>query len=117
MLAAHDEQHGTSFTANYPGNDVLGEAPQNTRLGHESVICQRCHADNVIAVVKSANCGSGNELGTEPCAAGSLIEPITEAIHNNHQGVSRAVRLRSPTVWAVTAAVRVATRRTVPTVT
>ena len=27
---------------------------QNTRMGHESMICQKCHADNVIAVVKSA---------------------------------------------------------------
>ena len=46
---------GTSFTANYPGARCTdGELPQNTRLGNESVICQRCHADNVIAEVKSA---------------------------------------------------------------
>ena len=66
-----------------------GEARQNTRLGHESVICQRCHADNVIAAVKSAECGPGSELGSEPCTAGTLIKPITEAIHNNHRGISR----------------------------
>jgi hypothetical protein len=52
------------------------------------VTCQRCHADNVIAVVKSANCGAGNELGTEPCTTGTLIPPITEAVHNNHAGLS-----------------------------
>jgi len=88
MLTAHDTQHGTSFTANYPGTEEAGVAPQNTRMGHESVICQRCHADNVIAVVKSANCGTGNEAGTESCAAGTLIPPITEAVHNNHRGIN-----------------------------
>lgn len=76
MLSAHDAQHGTSFAANYPGVSVPGTPPQNTRLGHESVICQRCHADNVIAVVKSASAG------------GALVPPITEAVHNNHRGVS-----------------------------
>jgi hypothetical protein len=73
MLSAHDTQHGTSFAANYPGAEAGGELPQNTRLGHESVICQRCHADNVIAAVKSATSG------------GNLIMPITEAVHNNHK--------------------------------
>jgi len=76
MLKGHDSEHGTSFAANYPGADVAGELPQNTRLGHESVICQRCHADNVIAAVKSATKG------------GVTIKPITEAIHNNHRGES-----------------------------
>ncbi|RKZ69885.1 MAG: hypothetical protein DRQ44_02265, partial [Gammaproteobacteria bacterium] len=88
MLNGHDIQHGTSFVANYPGTELAGVAPQNTRLGHESVICQRCHADNVIAAVKSAECGAGSELGTEPCATGTLIKPITEAIHKNHGGIS-----------------------------
>ncbi|OIP49020.1 MAG: hypothetical protein AUK28_04220 [Desulfobacterales bacterium CG2_30_60_27] len=73
ILAIHDAQHGTSFTANWP---VLGGAsPQKTRLGGPSIICQRCHADNVIAAVKSAY---------NP-ANGSLIMPLTEAIHNNHK--------------------------------
>ena len=64
MLNGHDIQHGTSFAANYPGADVGDELPQNTRLGHESVICQRCHADNVIAAVKSAECGPGSDVQT-----------------------------------------------------
>ena len=95
ILSGHDEQHGTSFTANYPTCGVTGKPdgdcgafPYATRLGHDSVICQRCHADNVIAVVKSATCGAGNELGSEPCATGTLIRPISEAIHRNHGGVS-----------------------------
>jgi len=90
MLNGHDIQHGTSFAANYPGTEVSGEAPQNTRLGHESVICQRCHADNVIAAVKSASCGAGSPNPNDPssCDEGDVIKPITEAIHNNHRGIS-----------------------------
>ena len=86
MLSGHDVQHGTSFTANFPGcidstnpSSDCGALPQNTRLGHESIICQRCHADNVIAAVKSATSG------------GALIMPITEAIHNNHRGVNMSI--------------------------
>jgi len=98
ILSIHDAQHGTSFTANWPATDTVPFPlevsedrlvfPQNTRLGKESVICQKCHADNVIAVVKSASCGLGNEGGVEPCLEGSLIPPITEAIHDNHRNVS-----------------------------
>ncbi len=74
MLEGHDNEHGTGFVDNYPGVEVAGVAPQNTRLGHESVICQKCHADNVIAAVKSATHNNGE-----------VIPPVTEAIHNNHK--------------------------------
>ena len=53
--------------------------PQNTRLGAESVICQKCHADNVIAVVKS---------GTVDPAGNFPIPPISEALHWNHRNQS-----------------------------
>jgi hypothetical protein len=88
MLHGHDVEHGTGFTDNYPGTG--SGLPQNTRLGHESIICQKCHADNVIAVVKSANCGPGSKNPNDPssCDEGDVIKPITEAIHNNHKGVS-----------------------------
>ncbi|MDB4409558.1 hypothetical protein N9235_01945, partial [Gammaproteobacteria bacterium] len=84
MLSAHDDQHGTDFTTRFAldcadiDDPNCGAIPQNTRLGHESIICQRCHADNVIAAVKSATSG------------GALIMPITEAIHNNHRGINMA---------------------------
>ena len=71
ILSIHDNEHRTDFTLNYP---VTGGAmPAVTRLGHESVLCQRCHSDNVIAVVKSADTSRG------------LIPPLTEALHNNHK--------------------------------
>ena len=123
ILSSHDVEHGTSFLAEYPGNvctnglddcdggpltvldyngdgnpgvdTVIGFA-QNTRAGHESVICQKCHADNVIAVVKSANCGP--DQNCDPDAprnqlfsninGSMLIPPLTEAIHYNHREVS-----------------------------
>jgi len=80
MLALHDFDQGTGFTSNWPANNDTNPATnpnaQNTRLGKESVICQKCHADNVIAAVKSATRG------------GSVIKPITEAIHWRHREVS-----------------------------
>ncbi len=97
MMVDHDAQHGTSFTANYPAcggvdpvnpQDCLdqnaGIPIQNTRMGHESVICQKCHADNVIAVVKAAECAPGNPR----CEEGKLIRPISEAVHRNHRSVT-----------------------------
>ncbi|MEN8204980.1 MAG: hypothetical protein ABFS24_03095, partial [Pseudomonadota bacterium] len=135
MMNMHDVQHGTDFTTNYPGTGALRPAqcvkgdvgancslhsdcdtapgngqcdiPQNTRIGHESVICQKCHADNVIAVVKSANCGPHNGNPDVRCSAspadelfsniaptdpvtgaGHLIKPLTESLHWNHRETS-----------------------------
>jgi len=84
MLKLHDLEHGTGFADAYPGAEIDGVLPQNTRLGHESIICQKCHADNVIAVVKSACMGG-------PCGLlpdENTIKPITEAIHWNHRNIS-----------------------------
>jgi hypothetical protein len=81
MLALHDFDQGTGFTANWPNGPITLPAEkaafaQNTRLGKESVICQKCHADNVIATVKSAT------------KNGATIKPITEAIHWRHREIS-----------------------------
>ena len=46
-------------------------------MGHESVICQKCHGDNVIAAV--------NPLGPD---AGYFLPPISEAIHDTHKNES-----------------------------
>jgi mono/diheme cytochrome c family protein len=77
MLSLHDFDNGTGFTSNWPSSG--SGAPQNTRLGKESVICQKCHADNVIAVVKSAY---------KDASKTQVIKPITEAIHHRHREVS-----------------------------
>jgi hypothetical protein len=86
ILNIHDNEHGTNFMANYPGTGF--GIPQNFRLGHESVVCQRCHADNVIAVVKSATCGPNSGSPGFPCVEDTLIPPLTEAMHYNHRSVS-----------------------------
>jgi len=104
MLALHDFDNGTGFTSFWPAtecvnpNNCVGgpltdetDVPQNTRLGKESVICQKCHADNVIAVVKSA-C-TVDPTGTVLCPDGApdtrkIIKPITEAIHWRHREIS-----------------------------
>jgi hypothetical protein len=83
MLAQHDYDTGTGFLAQYPAStDLLGlpaakQIAQNTRMGHESVICTRCHGDNVIAAV--------NPLGPD---AGFYLPPISEAIHHAHRNQS-----------------------------
>jgi len=102
MISMHDYDIGTEFSINYPTsgvgeplNDLLGQPhanpgdlpdhplqgdiPQNTRFGHQSVICQRCHGDNVIAAVTSAVPG---------------IRPISEAIHSSHRNVSAGGPIR-----------------------
>jgi hypothetical protein len=76
MLSLHDFDQGTSFTSNWPSGSANDPVAQNTRLGKESVICQKCHADNVIAVVKSAT------------VDGNPIKPISEAIHWRHREIS-----------------------------
>jgi hypothetical protein len=90
MLAIHDHDNGTSFLECYPSPDICGgnelpglpaekaEIPQNTRMGHGSVICQKCHGDNVIAAV--------NPLG--PDVGDAFLPPISEAIHNTHRAKS-----------------------------
>jgi len=76
MLALHDFDQGTGFTSNWPSGGANDPVAQNTRLGKESVICQKCHGDNVIAVVKS---GTVN---------GNPIKPISGAIHWRHREIS-----------------------------
>ena len=106
MLAVHDSENGTGFTANFPGCGSLTDPTdqtgcgsgatltvQNNRLGFESVICQRCHADSVIANVKSGCKTDPADSSIAPLCpdVGSaegrqIIQPITEALHWNHRG-------------------------------
>jgi hypothetical protein len=79
-----DDCEDGPLTINPDNPGAVKPLPQNTRLGNESVICQKCHADNVIAVVKSANCGETSLS----CDDGDLIPALTEAIHYNHRNVS-----------------------------
>jgi hypothetical protein len=81
ILQIHDAKHGTDFTAKYDPNS---RAITN-RLGRDPVLCQKCHADNVIAVLASK--GVAEAVGGEKLAADRPIPPLSEAIHYAHQKV------------------------------
>lgn len=75
ILEMHDDRNGTKFLKDYNPNS---RAVQN-RLGRDPVLCQKCHADNVIGVLNSETFKdkkSGKEM---------RIPALTEAIHTVHQ--------------------------------
>ncbi|RMG35076.1 MAG: hypothetical protein D6720_07835 [Gammaproteobacteria bacterium] len=75
ILEMHDDKNGTDFLKNYKANsrDV------SNRLGRDPVLCQKCHADNVIGVLSSKT-HKDKKTGKE-----ELIPPLTQAIHTVHQ--------------------------------
>jgi hypothetical protein len=104
ILSLHDKKHGTRFTEKY------NFAATSNRLGRGSVICQKCHADNVIGVIGGGTVArrkdgsavvedrahidlavaknvpveylDAKNSNTPP--DGTLIPPLTEAIHSMH---------------------------------
>ncbi|MCC7201734.1 MAG: hypothetical protein IT393_03575 [Nitrospirae bacterium] len=75
ILEIHDDKHGTEFLKGY------NAAATGNRLGRQPVLCQECHADNVIGKLSSKT------IGDVPGAKGessNLIPPLTEAIHTAH---------------------------------
>jgi hypothetical protein len=85
MLEIHDDRHGTDFLANWPGGSGT-----MVRLGRGSVVCQDCHADNVIGRLFSRKAG---EMHHDDVQEGHknlpkpehIISPLTEALHASHQ--------------------------------
>ncbi len=104
ILSLHDKKHGTRFTERY---DVHATSH---RLGRGAVLCQKCHADNVIGVLGAGTVvhrkdgtvvvedRAGVDLaaprgtpvayldGKNPHvpADGTVIMPLSEAIHAMH---------------------------------
>ncbi|WP_459870215.1 cytochrome c3 family protein [Endothiovibrio diazotrophicus] len=74
ILEMHDDRHGTDFTKNYQGSS----RDTANRLGHDPVLCQKCHADNVIGVLNSKT-----HKGKD--GKDHVIPPLTQAIHTVHQ--------------------------------
>ena len=75
ILEMHDDRTGTDFLKNYnPGGRSL-----DNRLGRDPVLCQKCHADNVIGVLQSKTF-KDPKTGKE-----SVIQALTQAIHTVHQ--------------------------------
>jgi len=83
ILQIHDARHGTQFLSKY---DPSSRATQN-RLGNDPVLCQQCHADNVIGVLQSkgiAQIMGGTEKREDWDAP---IMALSEALHRVHQTI------------------------------
>lgn len=75
ILEMHDDRTGTNFLKNYNPN---GRSLDN-RLGRDPVLCQKCHADNVIGVLQS-------KTFKDPKTGKDVVIPaLTEAMHTVHQ--------------------------------
>jgi hypothetical protein len=82
ILQIHDARHGTQFIANY---DPSSRATQN-RLGNDPVLCQQCHADNVIGVLQSKGVVEAIS-GGQKILNDSPIPALSEALHRVHQTI------------------------------
>lgn len=85
MMEIHDDRHGTNFLAKWPASPI-----NYARLGRDSVLCQECHADNILGRLSSRRAGDMDKKDIQPGHArlpepGHLISPLTEAIHRSHQ--------------------------------
>ncbi len=81
ILQIHDSRHGTRFLANY---DPSSRATQN-RLGSDPVLCQKCHADNVIGVLQSKGVVeviSGSKIDND-----TPLPPLSQGLHRVHQTI------------------------------
>ena len=75
ILEMHDDRAGTDFLKNYSPNS----RSLDNRLGRDPVLCQKCHADNVIGVLSS-------KTFKDPKTGKDVVIPaLTEAIHTVHQ--------------------------------
>ncbi len=77
ILEIHDDKHGTSFLENY---DPSSRSKDN-RMGSDPVICQKCHADNVVAVLSSRKVG---DIQADSLNPDKPIPALTEALHLSH---------------------------------
>lgn len=85
ILEIHDDRHGTNFLAKWPASSSV-----YLRFGRDAVICQDCHADNIIGRLSSRKAGDMEKQDVQakhPRLADPehLISPLTEAIHRSHQ--------------------------------
>ncbi len=85
ILEIHDDRHGTNFLANWPASSSV-----YLRFGRDAVICQDCHADNIIGRLSSRKAGAMEKQDIQPqhprlADPEHLISPLTEAVHRSHQ--------------------------------
>ena len=85
ILEIHDDHHGTNFLGNWPKGSTV-----QSRLGRDPILCQDCHADNIIGRFFSKKAGEMEAKDIQKGHSGlpsadHLISPLTEAIHSAHQ--------------------------------
>ncbi|MBI5816420.1 MAG: hypothetical protein HZB29_12510 [Nitrospinae bacterium] len=78
IMEIHDSRHGTDFLKNYNAKAT------SNRLGRGAVLCQECHADNVIGKLSSKKAGEASATVKDKDA---VIPALTEALHRTHQSV------------------------------
>ncbi len=78
VLQIHDGKFGTDFLANY---DPDSRATVN-RLGRDPILCQKCHADNVIGVLVSR--GTSESVTGLKSPGDTPLEPLSQAMHRGH---------------------------------
>ncbi len=78
ILQIHDAKHGTQFLKHYRPES---RATAN-RLGRDPVLCQKCHADNVIGVLQSK--GVIEAMTGQPIPTDIPIPPLSQALHHAH---------------------------------
>ena len=74
ILEMHDDKAGTDFLKNYNPNS----RSLDNRLGRDPILCQKCHADNVIGVLSSKpfkDPRTGKEV---------MPQALTQAMHTVH---------------------------------
>lgn len=79
ILQIHDSKHGTTFTAKYDPNS----RSKSNRIGRDPILCQKCHADNVIGVLQSK--GVMEIYTGKKSSSDTPLMPLTQAIHYAHQ--------------------------------
>lgn len=78
VLQLHDGKFGTTFLDDY---DSTSRSTSN-RLGRDPVLCQKCHADNVIGVLNSI--GTAEAVMEKKMANDIPLEPLSQAMHRGH---------------------------------
>jgi hypothetical protein len=76
ILGLHDAHHGTDFLASSTGNAT----GSGNRLGRDPVLCQKCHADNVVGVLASAGVVAVD-------AAGAFLADVSDPHQVDHFAV------------------------------
>lgn len=78
VLEIHDDRNGTNFLANYDPDS----RDKSNRIGRDPVLCQKCHADNVIGVLMSK--GETEAVSGKKVKGDVPLMPLSEAIHYQH---------------------------------